>query len=113
MKTSWQSESGGFVRRWSDLLESDQSTSPVVREVLTGVYERFVPPMPDLPHIVCWARESGSFPGTIGGAYRAPLSVEQGRRDSLEFERMTANPEIILKCLQSLRVSVTSWMIGW
>ena len=47
MKTSWQSESGGLVCRWSDLLESDQSTSPVVGEVLTGVYERFVPPMPD------------------------------------------------------------------
>src|ERR1700722_1178355 len=46
-----------------------------------------------LPHIVCWARESGSFPGTIGGAYRAPLSVEQGRRDSLGSERMTANPD--------------------
>jgi hypothetical protein len=31
MKTSWQSESGGLICRWSDLLQSDQSTSPVIR----------------------------------------------------------------------------------
>ena len=47
MKILWQSESGGLVCRWSDLLESDQSTSPVAREASTGVYARFVPPMPD------------------------------------------------------------------
>ena len=83
MKTSWQSESGDLVCRWSDLLESDQSTSPVVREALTGVYERFVPPMPDFAAHSLLGSGSGSFPGTIGGASRAPLSVEQGRRDSL------------------------------
>ena len=46
MKTSWQSESGGLVCRWSGLLSDDQSNSPIPHEASTEVYASFAPPMP-------------------------------------------------------------------
>jgi hypothetical protein len=46
MKTSWQSESGGLVCRWSALLD-DESNSPITLRASTEAYASFMPPMPD------------------------------------------------------------------
>jgi hypothetical protein len=47
MKASWQSESGGLLCQWSDLLEGDRSKSPITPEASTGIYGSFLPPTPD------------------------------------------------------------------
>ena len=47
MKTSWQGESGGLTCRWSDLLESDQSSSTLSQDASASAHASFVPLTPD------------------------------------------------------------------
>jgi hypothetical protein len=47
MKASWQSESGGLLCRWSDLLEGDRSKSSITPEASTGINGSFLPLPPD------------------------------------------------------------------
>jgi hypothetical protein len=69
MKTSWQSESGGLICRWSGLLD-DESNSPITLRASTEAYASFMPPVPDfVTHSLLG--ESGTFPGTCGQAYLA------------------------------------------
>jgi hypothetical protein len=47
MKTLWQSESGGLICRWFDLLEGDRSDVPIALQASTGTHGSFLSPTPD------------------------------------------------------------------
>ena len=47
MKTSWQTETGALVCRWSVNGDRIQYDPPWIQEASSGVYERFLPPTPN------------------------------------------------------------------